>query len=99
MQPIAPNGGTAFKFDFLKRVDDMPRMFSHRKLEVLRVAECAGGNYVVCEVNSTVTPAVDLGILKTGQPFRTVSTIWFELDPASKSIVKMKAYDCPFPYP
>eukprot|EP00331_Platyophrya_macrostoma_P025883 CAMPEP_0176447500 /NCGR_PEP_ID=MMETSP0127-20121128/25074_1 /TAXON_ID=938130 /ORGANISM="Platyophrya macrostoma, Strain WH" /LENGTH=179 /DNA_ID=CAMNT_0017833969 /DNA_START=157 /DNA_END=696 /DNA_ORIENTATION=- len=99
MPPMVPAGGSQFKYDFLRRVDDMPHMFSQRRIDVVRLLECAGGTTVVCELKSTLWPAVDVGIMKKGVPYETVGTMWFDVDSKTSSIVKLKSFDCPLPYP
>lgn len=91
-----PKGSTLYKFDFLKRTPEARSAFASRVIEVVRMLE--QGAVVVIESKTVSVAAIDMGnVMKKGQSMTVFTTSWFEFDPQTKTITKLKSYDCPMP--
>lgn len=90
---LQPKLNSMYKFDFLKRVPDVRSAFASRTVEVQRLIE--QGNTCVVEAKSISVLGMDVNAqMKKGQTLETYATTWFDFDPATKTIVKMKSYEC-----
>lgn len=91
--PFQPKASTVFKYDFLKRSADNRNAFSSRKTEVTQMV--VQGNIVVVESKATAVLALDVPKLaKKGDRLDVFATTWFEFDPSTQTIIKMKGYEC-----
>jgi hypothetical protein len=93
VMPIQPKMNSVFKFDFLKRLPESRSAFSSRTVEVSKML--IQGNVVVVESKAVAVLAVDVPKLaKKGEKIEVFATTWFEFDPATHTILKMKSFDC-----